>query len=152
MNVKFQFLEGNQDIIRCVASITTTLEYIDAGTYLGVASGIGDDIGPHSVIDEGDRIDIHYDFLHIITVHITTSIQDGGGDNEGTQTSLVVANSYISVLLVKLQFCPILIGGGVNVHGYHQTLCVISDGGIDVKRAMIQVDDPEKLVQSWCQA
>ena len=125
------------------------MEYIGAGTYLGVASGIGDAIGPHRVIYEDVRIDIHCDFLHIITVHITTSIQDGVEDYEGTQTSLVIFNGYKSVPLVKLQFGPILIGGSVNVHGYHKTLCVIGSGGIDVERAMLRVDAPEKLVQDW---
>ena len=69
------------------------MEYIGAGTYLGGASDIGDAIGPHRVIDEDGRIDLHYDLLHIITVHITTSIQDGGRDYEVAKTSPVVVNS-----------------------------------------------------------
>ena len=128
------------------------MEYIPAGTYIGVASVIGDAIAPHILIVEDGRVDLHYDFLHIITVHITTSIQDGGGDDEVTQTYLVVVNVYREVLLVNLQFGPILIGGGANVHGYHQNLFVIDDGFIDVERAMIKVDAPEKVVQSWCHA
>ena len=65
----------------------------------------------------------------------------------GTQTSLVVINGYVSVILVKLEFGPILIRGGVNVQGYHQTLCVIGGGGIDFERAILQVDSPAKLVR-----
>ena len=122
------------------------MECIGAGTYLGVASVIGDDIIPHRVIGEDGIIDLHCDFLHVITVHITTSIQYGGGDYEGTQTSLVVVNGYRSVILVKIQFGPILIGGSVKFHGYHQTFCVIGGGGIDVESAMLKVDAPVKLV------
>ena len=81
-----------------------------------------------------------------------TSIQYEGVDYEVAQTSLVVVNGCITVLLLKLLFCPILIGGGVNVHGCHQNLFLIRDGGIDVERAMIKLDSPEKLVQIWCHA
>ena len=118
------------------------MEYIATGTYIGVAGVIGDAIAPHILIVEDGRIDLQYDFLHIIIVHITTSIHDEGGDDEVTQTYLVVVNGYIAVLLVSLQFGPVLIGVGVNVHGYHQTLDVIDDGVIDFERAMIKVDAP----------
>ena len=66
---------NKSDIIHRVVSINTRMEYIGAGTYLGVASGIVEATSPHRVIGKDGRIDIHYDFLHIITVHITTSIQ-----------------------------------------------------------------------------
>ena len=104
------------------------------------------------MIGEDDRIDIHYDLLPIITVYVTASIQDERGDYEGTQTSLVVVIGYGALLSVKLQFGPILIGGGVKVHGYHQTLFGIGSGGIYVERAMIKVDYPAKVVRGWCHA